>query len=116
MNTLLLDQTTWDLVVDASGNIAVAAAPYATAQDVSSSVKTFMAEVWYNNSLGVPYFQDVLGKLPPIPVLKNYWINAALSVPDVVEAKVLIDSFTMRGLTGQLQFTNSAGQSMGVQL
>ena len=41
-STLLLDQTEWDLVLDASGNIALASPPYALAQDVASAVRTFL--------------------------------------------------------------------------
>ena len=44
MNTLLLDQTAWDLVLDSAGNIALAAVPYARAQDVASAIKTFWAK------------------------------------------------------------------------
>ena len=36
-NTLLLDRTVWDLLLDGSGNIAIATEPYATAQDVASA-------------------------------------------------------------------------------
>lgn len=38
MKTLLLDQKSWDLTLDAAGNIAVAAEPYAIAQDVASVI------------------------------------------------------------------------------
>lgn len=54
MKTLLLDRATWDLAVDAQGNIAVADVPYATAQDVSSAVREFRGECWYNTALGLP--------------------------------------------------------------
>ncbi len=43
-STLLLDQVTWDLAVDTSGNIAVASDPYSQAQDAASSIKTFAGE------------------------------------------------------------------------
>ena len=42
-STLLLDPDTWDLTVDNNGNIAVAAPPYAVAQDVASAIRTFAA-------------------------------------------------------------------------
>lgn len=34
MNTLLLDRTTWDLLLDHDGNIAVASSAYAVGQDM----------------------------------------------------------------------------------
>ena len=39
MNTLYLDPQSWDLVLDAAGNIAMAKGPYAKAQDVASAKK-----------------------------------------------------------------------------
>jgi hypothetical protein len=39
-DTLLLDVTRWDLVLDSARNIAVAATPYSISQDVASAVKT----------------------------------------------------------------------------
>ena len=64
-NTLLLDQSAWDLVLDINGNIALAGTPYSYAQDVASAVRTFLGECWYDTSLGLPYWQQILGKLPP---------------------------------------------------
>ncbi|AJJ19826.1 hypothetical protein [Yersinia intermedia] len=54
-NTLLLDRTAWDLVLDANGDIAMASLPYSIAQDVASAIKTFIGECWYDTSQGVPY-------------------------------------------------------------
>ncbi len=65
MNTLLLDQVTWDLAVDTSGNIAVAADPYSQAQDAASSIKTFAGEVYYDTTRGIPYFTQILENRRP---------------------------------------------------
>ena len=65
-NSLLLDQAQWDIVLDVNGNIALASAPYSIAQDVASAVRTFVGECWYDNSLGLPYWQNILGKFPPL--------------------------------------------------
>ena len=56
MKTLLLDQTTWDLTLDANNNIALAAEPYAFAQDAASAIRLFQGELWYDTTRGVPYF------------------------------------------------------------
>ena len=61
MNTLLLDRTVWDLVLDAGGNIARASNPYAVAQDVASAIKLFRGELFYDTAKGIPYWTEVLG-------------------------------------------------------
>lgn len=111
MDTLLLDQTDWDLVLDINGNIAMASEPYALAQDVASAIRTFIAECWYDITQGIPNFQNVLGHLPPVALLKQYLVNAALTVPGVVTATVVIQSFTDRNVVGQVQFTDTTGAS-----
>lgn len=116
MNTLLLALDTWDLCLDASGNIALATAPYALAQDVASAIKTFLGEVYYDTTLGVPYFQQILGQTPPVAVFQEYMIQAALTVPGVVAATCIIQSFTDRQVTGQVQFTDSSGNSQTVSI
>ncbi len=112
--TLLLDRTQWDLVIDSAGNIACASPPYALAQDVASAIKLFLGELWYDQTKGIPYFEDILGKLPPMSLLIAYIEKAALTVPGVVTAKCVITSFTSRSVTGQLQFIDESGAANGV--
>jgi len=116
MKTLLLDLTQWDLLTNAAGDIAVASEPYATAQDVASAVRTFLAEVWYNTSLGVPYFQQILGKTPPLTLFQELIVQAAETVPTVVAAECTITAFSDRRVTGQVTFTTTNGQTGTVSL
>jgi len=109
VDTLLLDTQTWDLAVDAIGNIAVATVPYARAQDAASNIRTFAGEPYYDTTLGVPYWEQVLGKAPPISLMKSLWNSAALEVPGVVGARTFIDSWEDRTVTGQVQVTDDAG-------
>jgi hypothetical protein len=115
-STLLLDNSYWDLVLDSNGDIAVASPPYAVAQDVASAIKTFLGEVWYDSTLGVPYFQQILGKAPPLSVFKAAMVDAALTVPSVVSAVCIIESFQGRQVTGQVQFVTSSGQVQTVAI
>lgn len=107
--TLLLDQDAWDLVLDSSGNIAVASPPYALAQDVASAVKLFLGELYYDTTDGIPYFEKILGKLPPSSLVVEWIRKAALTVPGVVSAQVVIQSLTNRTVSGQIQFTDESG-------
>lgn len=109
MDTLLLDVETWDLMVDVSGNIASAKAPYAQAQDAASALKTFQGEVYFDTTLGVPYFAEILGHLPPLSLVRTLFVNAALAVPGTVSAQCFFSSFTGRVLGGQVQITDALG-------
>jgi hypothetical protein len=111
MKTILLDATKWDLVLDVSGNIAVADDPYAKAQDVASAERLFKGELWYNTTLGIDYFGLILGKSPSLALLKNYWNTAAKRVPGVVTAKSFISSFQNREIRGQVQITDDEGNT-----
>ena len=113
-NTLLLDQGQWDLVIDSAGNIAMATPPYALAQDVASAVRLFLGELWYNTPKGIPYFEDVLGHLPPVSLLTGYMEKAALTVPGVVSVQVIISEFDAREITGQIHFIDETGAASGV--
>ncbi len=112
--TLLLDRTAWDLVLDSAGNIACAAPPYALVQDVASAVRTFLGECWYDTTIGIDYFGQILGQLPPSSLLTSLISKAALTVPGVVTAQCTIDSFYARSVTGQIQFTDESGGSYAI--
>lgn len=114
LNTLLLDRTAWDLVLDANGDIASAEPAYALAQDVASAVRLFKGELYYASGKGIPYFDDTLGHLPPESLLKQHMIDAAKSVPGVVTARVVLSAFSGREVSGQVQFIDETGAANGV--
>ena len=108
-NTLALDRTAWDLIVDGAGNIGMVSPPYALAQDVASAIKLFLGELWYSAEKGIPYFEQILGKPAPLTVLVAQIENAALGVSGVVTAQCIITSVTDREVVGQLLFTDETG-------
>ena len=107
--TMLLDRTTWDLVIDAYGNIAVADVPYSQAQDVASAQRTFAGECWYDQSLGLPYWSQILEKKFAAAILRSKLSGAALTVPGVVNARVTFSGVVDRRLTGQTQIVTTTG-------
>lgn len=111
MKTLLLDPNTWDIMLDASGNIAVASDPYSQAQDAASAIKLFKGELYYDTTKGIPYYQNILGKIPNISFMKAQFEAAAMTVPGVVSAQCFITSFINRQIAGQVQIRNKAGQT-----
>jgi hypothetical protein len=114
VQTLLLDTVAWDLTTDSSGNIAVASDPYSQAQDASSAIRTFQGECYLNTALGIDYVGQIFGKRSPIALLKQKLAQAALTVPGVTSAVVLFSSIANRGASGQVQITNSNGQTAAV--
>lgn len=108
--SLLLDRTTWDLCLDAAGNLAIASEPYRIAQDVACACRVQKGELWFDTTQGLPYQTSILGYNPPLAFLKQQYVNAALTVPGVASATCFIAAITDRELTGQVQFTTSTGQ------
>ena len=113
-NTLLLDRDKWDLVLDAFGNIAMGAPPYALAQDVASAIKLFSGELWYNQTLGIPYFDQILGHTPPTSLVTGLMEQAAMRVPGVVSANCVINNVSSRTVVSTLNFTDESGGANSV--
>ena len=105
-NTLLLDQSAWDLVLDINGDIALAGTPYSYSQDVASAVRTFLGECWYDTSLGLPYWEQILGKLPPAGYIEQQISAQALTIPNITAADTTIVDFTNRDIKGVILITD----------
>jgi hypothetical protein len=110
MNTLMLNPDTWDLMIDSAKNIALASDPYSQAQDAASAIKVFEAECYYDTTLGIPYFEAIFGRVPPLGLIKSEVNQQALSVPGVATSACFITSFVSRKLGGQVQIVNTAGE------
>lgn len=109
MQSLFLLSDTWDLTVDSAGNIAVADDPYALAQNAATAIRTFLGEVYYDTTIGVPYFQQILGLLPTLQYVKTQLAAAAETVVGVESAQVFITGFVNRQIQGQVQVTDANG-------
>lgn len=111
-STLLLNRDGWDLCLDALGNWAVATEPYSQTQDAASAVRVFEGEAYYDTTLGVPYFSDVLGKRQPSQILRARAQQAALTVPGVLDATALLVTGPDRTLGGQIQIKTADGDQV----
>lgn len=114
MATLTLNDATWDLELNASGNIAITSDPDSLAQDAASAIKTLLGECYWDTTVGVPYLTQILAPPPPqvppsLALLKQQFINAALTVPGVAAAQCFITSFSNREVSGQVQVVPSSG-------
>ena len=111
-STLKLDPGTWDLTVDAFGNIAADGTSYAVAQDVASSVRTFQGELFYDTTQGIPYHLAVLGQNFSQSLAQAYAEQAALTVPGVTAAQASVGVDPSRRLTGSVKVIDETGQSL----
>lgn len=114
--SLALDPVTWDLMIDAAGNIATVSGDERLAQDVATAVRTFSGEVIYDSTLGIRWLQDILGQAPNIALVKADCEAAALTVPGVATAQAFLTSVSPRGLGGQVQVTATDGTTVLVTL
>ena len=108
-STLLLDTVAWDLVLDVKGNIAVASEPYALAQDAASAIRTFQGECFWDETVGLPYMTQVLGRTPSLALFKQLAVDQALTVPGVKSAQCFVAEVNDRGIAGQIQVTADDG-------
>lgn len=76
---LLTDQ--WDITLDDTGSIAITANPYAVAQDVACACSTFIGEPWYDTTLGIPYYERILGHWPGTQLINTKMVTEAKNYP-----------------------------------
>lgn len=108
-DAMLLDQTTWDICLDASGNLAICTGAYALAQNAACACRLFLTELFLDVTQGVPYLPEILGENIPLALVKQQLVDAALTVDGVASAQVFISSFEGRNLVGQIQITATDG-------
>jgi hypothetical protein len=117
MRTLFLLPESWDLALDSSGNIAVASDIYQQTQDVASACRTFLRDVYYDQDLGIPYFENVLGQHGfPLSLYKLHLEDSAKSVdPSIVSANAQL-KLNGREATGSILFANDQNQTGQINL
>jgi hypothetical protein len=117
MKTLLLNPSTWDLLLDSNGNIAVATNPYSISQDVASAIKVFLGELYYDNTKGLPYLDQILGqgKANAVAVVSAQTEQAALTVPEVVRAKCTQLYYSNRVLSGVVEVIDTTSAARNIQ-
>lgn len=110
--TMQLDTSTWDLTLDGNGNIAIADELYSVAQDVASACLVFSGECYYDNTLGIPWKSDVLGKRPTPGYVAQKMQTEAKKLPivDQARATVFFDKNTRR-MRGTIRVTDINGNT-----
>ena len=88
--SFLLNTEEWDVGLDDLGNIAITENPYAVAQDVACACLTFLGESWYDITLGIPYYQRILGHWPGTQLINTKMQTEALKLPYVQSASCTV--------------------------
>ncbi|QDH17396.1 hypothetical protein [Swingsia samuiensis] len=115
MRSLLLDRSTWDLVVDANGNLALCDEPYATLQAVACAARCWLGDHFYDTSLGISYQQMSAPGGFPVATLKNQIEQAAASVDGVQSAQcLLVGPRADRSLGGTILVKLKTGETANV--
>lgn len=126
MDSLALTPSTWDLDIDAYGNLATVgdATPgdstgsaYRMAQDVACRCLSWLGEVYYDTTQGIRYDQ-VLGLAPNLVLVQALYVNEALKVAPVAQA---VANFAYAGgaqrrVTGPLVISDGSVTTGVVQL
>lgn len=126
MDTFALNAASWDLTVDATGNLATfgdstpgnATGPgMRLAQDVAARCQSWRGEVYYDTTQGIRYDQ-ILGAAPNLPLLQAAMQREALKVPECATAiaNLSIVRGAVRGITGTLSVSDASGNTGVVQL
>lgn len=115
--TIQLDTDTWDLMLDGSGNIAIATDARAVAQDVASACLVFSGECYYDTTLGIPWKEEVLGKKPSPGYIAQKMQDEAKKLPivDQALATVFFDKNT-RETRGTIRITDINGDTSQVTI
>ena len=114
--SMLLETETWDLSLDASGNIASTQNPYAVAQDAACACSTFLGEAWYDTTLGIPYYERILGHWPGSQLINTKMAAEAKKLPYVQDAfcTVTISNDT-RASSGVMTLTDANFEQSTIQ-
>ncbi|WP_118987905.1 hypothetical protein [Photorhabdus sp. CRCIA-P01] len=112
--SFLLDIKSWDLILDDSGNIAITDNPYSVAQAVACACSTYLGECWYDITLGIPYYQRILGHWPGIQLINSKMQQEAMKLPYVQSAICEVISGDERTIVGTMTITDTNNQSVVV--
>lgn len=115
--TMQLNPQTWDLTTDGSGNLAIAQRPLAVAQDVASACRVFQGECYYDNALGIPWQEEILGRQVTTGFVAQRLQTEAQKLPVVNQALAAVWSDkSTRVLHGRIRVTDNDGNELQVNL
>lgn len=111
--TFFLNNLTWDITLDKSGNIRTIDEGLAAATSVSNAIQLFTNDAYFDQDRGIPHFIIDLGNNISISVIRNRYRQAALSVQGIKEATPNIRK-NKREIKGNIEITTDSGETATV--
>lgn len=114
--TIALDDD-WDLTLDGQGFVAINTGAQAVAQDAASASMTFLNEVYYDSTLGIPYDTKVFGRPASLTYLSAKMKTEVkkLAVVDDAECTLSLNRAT-RKVSGNMLITYNETETVQVSL
>lgn len=115
MKTLALTES-WDLTLDGAGNLKLLDSQYASAQDVATACLTIKGEHIFDQSLGIPTFETILGKRPSNTYIQGQFESCALTISNIRNALCYISESKNREIKGTITVIDSEENTARINL
>lgn len=102
---------TYGDIVVANGDLSLNDSEVAIEQHILQRLRIYLGEWFLDNTIGLPYFDQILIKNPDQSKIDALFINQILGTPGVIQLNNY--SFTIDFITRQLQLTFSAQTTQG---
>jgi len=101
-----------DILVDANGTVVLTVGLEAIRQNLLQRLRVFRGEWFLDNTIGLPYFQQILVKNPDQAKIDALLINQILSTPGVIQLVSFssIANFTNRTLQIAFEVITTSGR------
>ena len=103
LNQNLADPNYGDLLIS-NGDLVIVTGLTEIQQNVLQNVRTFLGEWFLDNTVGVPYFQQILVKNPDQGKVDALIQNAILSTPGIVQLLSYASSINTQSRSISIQF------------
>lgn len=116
--TALLDPQTWDLQLDANGDIKLCTGAQAIVQNAANEIRLWRNDAYFQQDRGIAWKEAQLAKKLDISVLIQVIREAVANVPDIVSVDdVEIDEFdeSSRELHGRINVTTVLNQQVSAR-
>lgn len=95
-----------DLDIDSSLDLSMVSGADHTVMKIRQRLQTFQGEWWINPTLGMPYYQSIIGQInPDLDALRGIYIAAIAVVPGVKSVDSLTVSFDRASRTYSVDFS-----------
>jgi len=110
--SLYLDPDSWDLTLNANGALKTVSNPYSIAQDVACALKTVLGECYFDNTIGIPYYEQLLGRPVTISTVISKLKTESERLSTVKSANVtLVPDRSTRVTKGYITITDTNSES-----